>query len=139
MKAYLFIETGEVRTPKTGEWYYDNTRQIFQSRRDFQLVAAPILTPHEIEIPDGATLFQYQTNKGELYHFYREEGICSYGHFPIPRPKRKVKKWRWVYQDASTGEVCITSEYHKIGGGLGNNVHAKWCRQIPETEIEVEE
>jgi len=60
---------------------------------------------HEIEIPDGATLFQYQTNEGHLYHFYREEGICSYGHFPIPRPKKKVKKTVYLHVQKERGKT----------------------------------
>ena len=61
----------------------------------------------EMEIPEGATLFQYQTNEGHLYHFYREEGIRSYGHFPIPRLK-KVKKTVYLYVQNFGGKTVYS-------------------------------
>ena len=87
---------------------------------------------HEIEIPDGATLFQYQTNEGHLYHFYREEGIRSYGHFPIPHPKKKVKKTVEVslYKDASARwKIPASIDTDKLPNYLGTFT----------VEIEVEE
>lgn len=88
---------------------------------------------HEIEIPDGATLFQYQTNKGDLYHFYREEGICSYGHFPIPRPK-KIKKWiyEFVCKGITWRSACPISEAEYASQPMTGH-------KMPETMIEAEE
>ena len=94
---------------------------------------------HEIEIPDGATLFQYQTNEGHLYHFYREEGICSYGHFPIPRPKKKVKKWWWDFEDDNAADGFLTVGPYTEEEVKADYPNAKWYHRIDETMIEVEE
>lgn len=129
MKAYLFIETGEMKKPKDGEWYYDNNdHSITQSDRDFKFVDAPILTRHEIEIPDGATEIGY-TFKTPL---------CGAKFIPTPRPKKKVKKWRWVIatkkgKDVGTTTHMTESELHRI------YPNQKWYHRIDETEIEVEE
>ena len=81
---------------------------------------------HEIEIPEGTTLFQYQTNKGDLY-----------GHFPIPRPKKKVKKWRWVLRHPYISNTIFVSSAAYSDDEIAKIDNA--VRKIDETMIEVEE
>ena len=138
MKAYIEFIGNEDRRPKTGERFEDENGSIVVACYDHEEIRR-MVTRHEIEIPDGATLFQYQTNEGHLYHFYREEGICSYGHFPIPRPKKKVKKCQYI----TIGTDHCGRKRGEVTGWLTNKEAMERGLEpedrIYQTEIEVEE
>lgn len=100
MKAYLFIETGEVREPQTGEWGIDDDGWIVPWNDDSADEKETILTRHEIEInPLADILTVSQGNKGVP--------LCiEWKEIPIPRPKKKVTRWKWyiVEEDDTTDE-----------------------------------
>ena len=104
MKAYLFIETGEVRQPRHGECFINmmgNCIQHGDSDED-----RVILTRHEIEIPDKATRLTVIPER-----FI--EGGC-YGHsydptrVPIPRPKKTVKKTVYLHVQNHNGRTVYS-------------------------------
>ena len=84
-----------------------------------------------IDVPKGAT---------ELGYFFQEANgnVCTaYARIPIPRPKRKVKKWISFFKDAH-GRLCIN------GSGMeprlfNSKYEAEGCGRISAVEIEVEE
>jgi len=135
MKAYLFIETGEERSPKRGEYYVIPHSDILVKDTDWEDTPKSILTRHEIEVPDGATAFRYT--------FICDEPMCNRGqsipmYIPIPRPKVKVKKWRW---HKKVGQVFVTADgffadQQELEGAMG--IPADDWEYIPETMIEVE-
>ena len=137
MKAYVFIETGEVKIPVKGE-YVREDNCIYLTNRDHCHGALPILTRHEIRIQEKTTALNI-TPMIEATMMHMQEQ-----YVPIPQPKKKVKKWRWVVKACkSEGDdgLFITEAYFTVA--QANNyvyqINADWCRRIDETEIEVEE
>jgi hypothetical protein len=135
MKAYLFIETGEVRLPKESEWYYDNTGVVLLSRQNFKFVSASILTRHEIEVPEGANnmTVAFQNINGCL------RGSMSRVEIPIPRPKVKVKRWWWDFEDDNAADGFSTSGPYTEEEVKADYPNAKWYHRIDETMVEVPE
>ena len=97
MKAYLFIETGEVRSPKKGEWFKDTNGGTYQSDGMYNLIF-PILTRHEIEIPEKFT--EVKIIAGSLCDINAVVRII-----PIPRPKKKVKKTVYLHVQKERGKT----------------------------------
>jgi hypothetical protein len=133
-RAYLFIETGEVRTPKENEWGISDTGNIceFASDNPYMDDAATILTRHEIEIPEGAEKYYFQVYDGN------GRPLLPCDEPPLPRPKKKVKVYQWLYKLAN-GNFRITE------GHYANDLQAKQethcgepIRPVFETEKEVE-
>lgn len=85
MKAYLFIETGEIRQPKAGE-YFSISSGVLKCVADRVVMPSPILTRHEIEIPEGANGLTLVPYDGAIPQIFDRITI------PLPRPKKKVKK-----------------------------------------------
>jgi len=132
-RAYLFIETGEVRCPEEGEWGLDFEGDVIcapHSTGDFH-----ILTRHEIEInPLADILTVSQGNKGVP--------LCiEWKEIPIPRPKKKVKKWQWLFR-TDIDEIKLTSCRYRsekdVFDALGRHC-VSILFPVMETEIEVEE
>jgi hypothetical protein len=69
----------------------------------------------------------------------QQRGACNTPpaiHIPIPQPKKKVKKWQFLFHDEERGANVSTGHYtYENFGEFGH----KWYRHIPETEITVEE
>lgn len=135
MKAYLFIETGEVRQVKNGEYYLADGDVM---RRDLSYPtdgAYTIVTRHEIPIPEGAENFNWDFDHKV---FRNSQFNKDWGNIPIPRPKKKVKKWRCVLSNPfiDDGGIFISSKAYSDDeiSKLGNIV-----QKINSTEIEVEE
>ncbi|MEN6321702.1 MAG: hypothetical protein ABFD82_23510 [Syntrophaceae bacterium] len=133
MKAYLFIETGEVREPQTGEWGIDDDGWIVPWNDDSADEKETILTRHEIEInPLADILTVSQGNKGVP--------LCiEWKEIPIPRPKKKVKKCQYITINHDSlgikrGEVTgwLTEKEAKKRGLEPED-------RIYQTEIEAEE
>jgi hypothetical protein len=86
------------------------------------------LDGHEIDIPEGATTLTVQAR-----------GCCNSPparHIAIPRPKRLVKKWRWVVGFRHR-EPIFTSTHHANQEELYDKFgKIEWCTAIAETEIE---
>lgn len=125
MKAYLVFDEDEKKPVWTG-WMMEQLRE----------------RGHEIEIPDFATTawLDYGWN-GRIYHgacgeiVNRSEYAIS---IHIPRPKKKIKKWRWVIavkkgKDIGTTQHMTEEELHYY------YPNQRWYHKIDETEIEVEE
>jgi hypothetical protein len=132
MKAILFVPTGETRQALGGEWYRANSSETYTCcRLSETLYDHPIYTRHEIEIPEDAFSV-------ECISWPKSGPRLSAVNIPIPRPKKKVKKWRWLYEDEDG--VGLTFDYlaseHDVRQGRSKK---RWCRPIPETEIEVTE
>ena len=51
MKAYIFIETGEVRRPRRGDEYLGACGSVLVAKYDFMIVEFPILRRVEVEVP----------------------------------------------------------------------------------------
>lgn len=89
MKAYVFIETGEVKIPVKGEWVVEDNC-IYLTNRDHCHGALPILARHEIPIPEGA----------KILHYWLDSIIdADVTHINLPRPKKKVKRYRFYIVD----------------------------------------
>lgn len=109
MKAYLIFDTD-----------FDNMNQ--------NLAAYARGIGRHIEIPEGATGLRInpEDDKGTYYAYGKS--------ISIPRPKQKVKKWKWYVVE----EDCITSERY-----TEQEAKAEFDRytlfRIDPTEKEVEE
>ena len=130
MKAYLFIETGEVRPVKIGEWCNVLGSIHFQNITG-SIDKYPILTRHEIEIPEWATHINLDVVR-------TQDVIHAFRRFPILRPK-KVKKCQYITINSDRfghkrGEVTgwLTEREAKKRGLEPED-------RIYQTEIEVEE
>jgi hypothetical protein len=135
MKAYLFIETGEVRVAKGGEWAMTNEGphkgEIYQAESDCT-EKDNILTRHEIEIPDYVDAMNYGFSNSQF------TGIRT-GSVPIPRPKKKVKKWLWAV-GVEDGDVFFTYQIHRTEDEIKRAYkNGMWYHRIDKTEIEVDE
>ncbi len=134
MKAYLFIETGEVRNPNNAEWFMANTEHPLQSE-GIIYGDRNILTRHEIEIPEGAI------GMIPLWQFTDGEEVGHKNWVPIPRPKKKVKKWQWLFR-TDIDEIKLTSCRYRSEKDVFDTL-GRHCVSIlfpvMETEIEVEE
>lgn len=122
-KAYLFIETGEVRTMQKGDWYirqladapgsdvFNST--IYEAVGGNQLYPpVTILDRHEIEVPDDADQLQ-------IHPVVKGQRSWNGTYIPIPRPKRKVKKT--VYLAVTQGKYgmgysVLTDGQYTMGG-----------------------
>ena len=131
MKAYLFIETGEVRQPRHGECFMNmmgNCIQHGDSDED-----RVILTRHEIEIPNDAIDL--------IVEPWGQKGCISLMCYSasIPRPKKKVKKCQYVTINSDNlgrkrAEVTgWLTEKEALARGLEPE------DRVYQTEIEVEE
>ena len=131
MKAYVFIETGEVKIPVKGE-YVREDNCIYLTNRDHCHGALPILTRHEIRIQEKTTALNI-TPMIEATMMHMQEQ-----YVPIPQPK-KVKKWQYITINSDRfgrkrGEVTgwLTEREAKERGLEPED-------RIYQTEIEVEE
>lgn len=130
MKAYLFIETGEIRPVKQEEWYLSDStiRRAFNNNITIKDV---ILSRHVIDIPDGKTTFVAFPSDAPMGTFIPGTAV------PIPRPKKKVKKWRWVFADDYG--LHISSTEYSLEAWKRYDGDFEWSHSIPQTEIEAEE
>jgi hypothetical protein len=109
MKAYIFFE-----------WPYAGMGP--------EVEAKPC---HEIEVLDGADKIYFETTDSAGYIFR--------GFVPIPRPKMKIKKWKWVvpiHDIPTITESYFTEEEMKAS--FKREPFLFWYHRIDETEIEVD-
>jgi len=87
---------------------------------------------HEIGIPGGAVTFRYVT--------LCENQMDNIGQsIPIPRPKKKVKKWHWVVGEKGCGGV-LANAFHRTEERIkADYPGVGWYHRIDETMIEVDE
>jgi hypothetical protein len=122
MKIILFVPTGETRCPKTLEWYANDRDEMKQADTVYQK-EWPILTLHEIEIPEGSHTLTLQA-KGS-----RQTPPSI--HIPLPRPK--VKKWKFVVM-GNVG-MFITGRSYTISEVVEEYPGNKWYHKIDQTEV----
>lgn len=134
MKIIVFVPTGEVRSAKQGEWAGSDDGGVWRALRDMDRYHEPILTHHEIEVPDAAESFKYYFYCGEPQHGYTR--TCE---IPIPRPKKKVKKWQWVAVDETRNPYVSIGFYTKDEFIAQYKICNGWYHPVEETMIEVEE
>lgn len=132
MIGYLFLPTGETRQPNKGEWWTYSDGQMLYGPSSFDHA---IYVRHEIDVPSGVDSLRYG--------FSNTNGpaVVRVGACPIPKPKRKVKKWKWVYEMSTGGrELTISCTHFATEEELRNaRSVGSWCRPIPETEKEFTE
>lgn len=129
MKAYLFIETGEVKEPIRNQYFICDRGYAmecngpgFEPRR--------ILTRHEIEVPEEADVLHW--------HFHDSSGCRLMSDIddsiPLPRPKKMVKKWRWyiVERDEVTHGRHTEDDIRKLWGGYRLIRIEESMREVPE-------
>lgn len=113
MKAYLFFDNG---LPQITAFIAETIKKY----------------GHAIDIQEGANTMTIQTR-----------GTCNTPpalHIPIPRPKKKVKKWQWLFR-TRFGKIQLTACHYPSE----RDVFAYYgdCSSIIlpvlESEIEVEE
>jgi hypothetical protein len=124
MKAYIEFIGNEDRRPKTGERFEDENGSIVVACYDHEEIRR-MVTRHEIEIPKKFT--EVKIIAGSLCDLDAVVRI-----FPIPRPKKKVKKTVEVslYKDASAKwKIPASIDTDKLPNYLGTFT----------VEIEVEE
>ncbi|MEN6320693.1 MAG: hypothetical protein ABFD82_18295 [Syntrophaceae bacterium] len=132
MKAYLFIETGEVRAHENGEWGMDGAGWISSGHKQ-NICNGTILTRHEIEINPRANEIHVTQHRGEME--LKKE--ISRRIFDIPRPK--VKKWQWLCKERATGKYYMTDPITQKDFDDWDKCMVEIIYRIDETEIEVEE
>jgi hypothetical protein len=106
MKAYLFFDNG---LPQITAFIAETIKKY----------------GHAIDIQEGANTMTIQTR-----------GTCNTPpalHIPIPRPKKKVKKWRWYIIE----EDDVTTNRYTIGEA--NEAFGYNIEKIINSEREVEE
>ena len=84
----LFIPTGEVRKVKPGE--YSTCEGGWEFWPEGSVLLYPIGIRHQIEVPDDAEV--------AIMHKKLPDSKWIEALY-IPRPKKKVKKWNWIYKD----------------------------------------
>jgi len=125
MKCYLFVPTGERREVKNDEYYLaDNNSIIHRVHQNFGLVH-PIVTLHEIEVPD---------NTPKLLVCRGGEDLCYYPIKEIVIKKPKVKKWIWAYK--SGYDRTALTPYPMTEQEVKSYAPCPWYHKIDETEIE---
>lgn len=114
MKAYFVIEARKGK--KEG---------FFINRDDWHV--------NEFEIPEWATQANVDCVRAD-------DVIHTLHKFPLPRPKKKVKKWRWVIsppQYLKDNKPYLTIHLtEEEAREIPDNM---WVHRIDETKIEVEE
>jgi hypothetical protein len=128
MKITIIIPTGETRAPGKGEYAFDNNRWI--GATDYWYGAYPIGIAHEIEVPDTAHALSLHGQRSVADYFYIKD-------IPLPRPKKKVKKWQWALP-CRVGDGCFNT-FHMTEDEMKKTFIPIWYHKIDETEIEVEE
>ena len=127
-RAYLFIETGEVRKAHN-EWRLEDGDCLHSIHTDMDY---PILARHEIEIPEKFT--EIKIIAGSLCDLNAVVRI-----FPIPHPKKKVKKCQYI----TIGTDHCGRKRGEVTGWLTNKEAMERGLEpedrIYQTEIEVEE
>ena len=131
MKAYVFIETGELREPKDGEWFLNIGGQPVRCNRDYGTKV--IVTRHEIDIPDRATLLKIVPVKEEPCDINQ---VFNAIDVPAPRVKKKVKKWRWVVRNSATENWFLTSSHYSEYEVKCKHLNCDIFKVIYETEVE---
>ena len=95
MKAYIEFIGNEVRQPQKGERFEDKNGSIVVACYDHEEIRR-MVTRHEIEIPDDATI---------LHCWPGDVRSSEILHFPIPRPKKKVKKTVYLHVQKERGKM----------------------------------
>jgi len=98
----IFKATGETRCPKKDiDWIKKQNGTFKLAVHQHQSLVMPIYERIEIDVPENATLFNYQFNKG-----------FSSGSIEVSRPK--VKKWLWCMELKNPYEelIKITTDEH---------------------------
>ncbi len=134
-KDYYFHFTGEVRQPKKGEWYTRGDMESIQlANRYFTEdgITRYIYTCHEIDVPEIATELFITGNVGYIVHLRR---------ISIERPKPKVKKWHFCFEDSNSkdGWSATAGDPYTEKEMKEEYPNAKWYHKIDETMIEVDE
>lgn len=91
---------------------------------------------HEIEIPDGATHITVSAGR-EWAPTYPPNTYI----FELPRPRKMVKKWRWLIRNKQTGIYELSYGSYATATECGYPLGGAWevIRKVDETEIEVPE
>jgi (2Fe-2S) ferredoxin len=126
-KDYYYHFTGEVRPPKKGEFYVRGDIG-YPYRADMDMTEDGfiryIYTRHEIEVPEGS--------------YFAEIGFTGYSNtvcIPLsPRPKPKVKKWKWVL-GGKEYVPHITTGWYTEEEIKKQYPSAEWYHKIDETEV----
>ena len=131
MKAYIEFIGNEDRRPKTGERFEDENGSIVVACYDHEEIRR-MVTRHEIEIPKKFT--EVKIIAGSLCDLDAVVRI-----FPIPRPKKKVKKCQYVTFNT---DHCGRKRAEVTGWLTEIEAMARALEpedRIYQTEIEVEE
>lgn len=117
MKAYLFIPCGE-RTIKKGEYYREactgKRYTFFRAEEDMRLNGFEVVEPYEMEIPDGTEKLSINVS--------------------IPRPRKKVKKWRWAIK--KDNGINWTTDNHHSEEEMEEYTNWEGCTRLWKTEVE---
>jgi hypothetical protein len=133
-KDYYFHFTGEVRTPKKGEFYgYDDNRGIYEANSDFfpDRHTRLIYTRHEVDMPENITAIDiggYTIPVGKTWTWIKLLNI------PLIKPRPKVKKWKWVMDNGAC--VLTVAGLHTEDEVRKSYPNRKWYHRIDETEVE---
>lgn len=135
MKIVVFVPTGEDGVPKKGDWYFTpELNRYILATENWQWATRPIVTRHEIEVPDGAETVRVSTSSTPP-----KLATWSAHHFDLPKPKKKVKRWRWAFQSVPDGDTTVTYMRFTEDEVRVNMPNCIFYHRIDETEIEEEE
>lgn len=133
MKIDVFVPTGEIRQLKLNDWYFCDNMWFQWINNNMSVESHPIGIWHQIEVPSNADAISISA-------------ICSnpvqypqIAHFPIPRPKKKVKKWQWVLSCISSQEAFVPAGYYTEEGIKQAYPNRGYYHKVMETEIETDE
>jgi hypothetical protein len=136
MTITVFIPTGEVRPAKTGEKYRNDNGEIIKATYNYDKNdLVQIGTVHNIEVPEGATELSIYENQPKPLQVCPKTFLY---HLSIPMPKRKVKKWQWLYR-SKEGYFYLTGFFYTNKTSAALKTVGEVIRPVEETMIEVEE
>lgn len=136
MKLYVFQETGEFRVAGDGEWYQD-------SDGDFMQADGPTYTRRKIVVMTEMN-FPNSTSRIQITPY---EGLPTPWPMPayttilsIVRPKRKVKKWQWLFKYQFAPDNRLTKNYYATEEDVLKVLpYVTALKKLEESEIEEDE
>ena len=139
MKITILVPSGEERIPKIDEFYEScvNGRALQYLKGNDLTGNRMILKAHEVEVPDWHECW--------IAHKAREyDSTMRWREIPLPRPKKKVKKWQWVLKNIMSTRTNSTyfvslKHYATSQDAVEDHFNVHAVLRINETEIEVEE
>jgi hypothetical protein len=128
MKITVIVPT-DFRVPRNREYYLGKDGVWMYQIMGYETREQTIGIAHEIEVPEGSEFIKLD--------WLKEWKGGTIATIPLPRPKKKVKKWQWALP-CRVGNGCFNT-CHMTENDMKRTYIPIWYHKIDETEIEVDE